>query len=213
MSRIADHRDRFELLKGSTETTNRKKRMQLFYPKRRNVSRIFLSIPLLLTTSSTAVAFSPLCAQHLSPRIYNLCYTSPRIFSSGPATTPQRQNLARSLSTSMALPHPLKVDPTTGTLDSKIPLKVDSSRMSDLSALPKDVTPVVLVACGSFSPPTVLHTRIFESARDYFLSMRGKHRSQTASSSSTHVPTSRPQINALGVRRLFFAVPEHVVMS
>jgi hypothetical protein len=30
------------------------------------------------------------------------------------------------------------------------------------------MTPAVLVACGSYSPPTVLHTRIFETARDFF---------------------------------------------
>jgi nicotinamide mononucleotide adenylyltransferase len=30
-----------------------------------------------------------------------------------------------------------------------------------------DKTPVVLVACGSFSPITYLHLRMFEMARDY----------------------------------------------
>jgi hypothetical protein len=163
--------------------------MQLLYPSKRSpggsFSRILLSIPLLLTTSSTiVVAFAPLRGQHLSSRIYNLGYTSSRTFSSinSVPATPQRQQHrpTRTFCISMAHPHPLKVDPTTGTLDQKIPLKVDASRMSDLSALPKDMTPVVLVACGSFSPPTLLHTRIFESARDYFMSMRGKP-CQTAS--------------------------------
>lgn len=34
-------------------------------------------------------------------------------------------------------------------------------------------TPVVLVACGSFSPVTYLHLRMFEMARDYI-----KHQTQ-----------------------------------
>merc|ERR1712216_894879 len=33
-------------------------------------------------------------------------------------------------------------------------------------AVAKGRTPLVLVSCGSFSPPTLLHTRIMEDARD-----------------------------------------------
>jgi len=32
--------------------------------------------------------------------------------------------------------------------------------------VPVGKIPVVLVSCGSFSPPTLLHTRIMEEARD-----------------------------------------------
>jgi nicotinate (nicotinamide) nucleotide adenylyltransferase len=57
----------------------------------------------------------------------------------------------------------------TGSLDDKIPTPLDRSKMRPLSSVPDDMTPAVLVACGSYSPPTVLHTRIFETARDFFL--------------------------------------------
>lgn len=35
------------------------------------------------------------------------------------------------------------------------------------AADPGSQTPLVLVACGSFSPPTFLHLRMAEQARDY----------------------------------------------
>lgn len=34
--------------------------------------------------------------------------------------------------------------------------------------------PLVLVSCGSFSPPTLLHTRIMEEARDT-INAKGKY--------------------------------------
>lgn len=35
-----------------------------------------------------------------------------------------------------------------------------------LTTVPAGTTPVVIVACGSFSPPTLLHLRILEDAKD-----------------------------------------------
>ena len=43
---------------------------------------------------------------------------------------------------------------------------VDISKLKQLSTCPKDRIPVVLVACGSFSPITFLHLRIMEMAKD-----------------------------------------------
>jgi len=67
----------------------------------------------------------------------------------------------------MALPF----DPKSGSLESKLHFPIDTSKLADISKVPEDRTPVVLLACGSYSPPTVMHMRIFETARDYFRSM------------------------------------------
>jgi len=61
----------------------------------------------------------------------------------------------------------------TGSLDAKIQIPLDTSRLSDISKVPEGTKAVVLLACGSYSPPTVMHVRIFETARDYFRSMKG----------------------------------------
>ena len=38
---------------------------------------------------------------------------------------------------------------------------------------------IVLLACGSFNPPTVMHLRMFELAKDYFrINKPGKNFSQ-----------------------------------
>jgi len=66
----------------------------------------------------------------------------------------------------------LPFDPTAGDLADKIPAELDRSKMKPLTAVPEGMTPAVLVACGSYSPPTVLHTRIFETARDFFVESR-----------------------------------------
>jgi len=63
--------------------------------------------------------------------------------------------------------------PQSGTLEAKIHTPLDTSRLGDFASVPKDNKPVVLLACGSYSPPTVMHVRIFETARDYFKSMNG----------------------------------------
>ena len=62
----------------------------------------------------------------------------------------------------------LPIDPEAGSLADKIPAELDRSRLRHVSSVPAGMTPAVLVACGSYSPPTVLHTRIFETARDFF---------------------------------------------
>jgi hypothetical protein len=146
----------------------------LYVPKRLQTSfrRIFFSIPLLLTTSSTVLAFSSLRAIHFPPQADKLGCASQKLNSFAANRLKPRGAFAPRMA---ALTLPLKVDPTSGTLESKIPLKVDASRLVNISSLPDSITPVVLVACGSFSPPTVLHTRIFETARDHFKTMRGEH--------------------------------------
>eukprot|EP00287_Rhodomonas_sp_CCMP768_P002220 CAMPEP_0196738158 /NCGR_PEP_ID=MMETSP1091-20130531/15665_1 /TAXON_ID=302021 /ORGANISM="Rhodomonas sp., Strain CCMP768" /LENGTH=233 /DNA_ID=CAMNT_0042082113 /DNA_START=121 /DNA_END=822 /DNA_ORIENTATION=- len=48
--------------------------------------------------------------------------------------------------------------------------------MADVSKVPDGLTPAVLISCGSFSPPTIMHLRIFETARDYFRSMQQVHK-------------------------------------
>ena len=63
----------------------------------------------------------------------------------------------------------LPIDPTAGSLESKVPAELDRSKLRDVSTVPEGMSPAVLVACGSYSPPTVLHTRIFETARDFFV--------------------------------------------
>ncbi|EKX49379.1 hypothetical protein GUITHDRAFT_85757 [Guillardia theta CCMP2712] len=68
----------------------------------------------------------------------------------------------------MSASQPLPFDPTSGSLSQKKPFDVDVSKLQDPSKVQEGCNPVVLLACGSFSPPTVLHTRIFETARDYF---------------------------------------------
>ena len=96
----------------------------------------------------------------------------------------------------MSAPQPLPFDPTSGSLSQKKPFgrdqlccnlltirtDVDVSKLQDPRKVQEGCNPVVLLACGSFSPPTVtlppllvvlrgcqvLHTRIFETARDYF---------------------------------------------
>eukprot|EP00291_Cryptomonas_curvata_P011473 CAMPEP_0172177666 /NCGR_PEP_ID=MMETSP1050-20130122/15578_1 /TAXON_ID=233186 /ORGANISM="Cryptomonas curvata, Strain CCAP979/52" /LENGTH=256 /DNA_ID=CAMNT_0012850241 /DNA_START=6 /DNA_END=776 /DNA_ORIENTATION=+ len=63
----------------------------------------------------------------------------------------------------MALPF----DPSKGELKDTIPVDLDCSKMLPLEKWNPDCTPVVLLASGSYSPPTIMHTRIFETARDF----------------------------------------------
>ena len=63
----------------------------------------------------------------------------------------------------------LPIDPAAGSLENKVPAELDRSKLRDVATVPEGLTPAVLVACGSYSPPTVLHTRIFETARDFFV--------------------------------------------
>jgi len=76
----------------------------------------------------------------------------------------------------MATSSNLPFDPSTGSLDTKIHVPLDRSKLADISKVPEHLTPTVLVSCGSFSPPTVMHLRIFETARDYFRSMKAVHK-------------------------------------
>ncbi len=63
----------------------------------------------------------------------------------------------------MALPF----DPSKGELKDTIPVNLDYSKMLPMEKWKPDCTHVVLLACGSYSPPTIMHTRIFETARDF----------------------------------------------
>ena len=61
----------------------------------------------------------------------------------------------------------LAFDPAKGELKDTIPVDLDCAKMLPLEKWNADCTPVVLLACGSYSPPTIMHTRIFETARDF----------------------------------------------
>jgi len=71
----------------------------------------------------------------------------------------------------MAAKSSLPFDPESGSLESKLHFPIDTSKLQDISKVPEGKKPVVLLACGSYSPPTVMHMRIFETARDHFRSM------------------------------------------
>jgi len=63
----------------------------------------------------------------------------------------------------MAAPNPTQVSVSTQTLTNyRFPTHRLKPRQSDPSR-----TPLVLVACGSFSPITYLHLRMFEMAADF----------------------------------------------
>ena len=49
-----------------------------------------------------------------------------------------------------------------------VPFETDRSKVLPRSQWRAGFTPAILQACGAFSPPTVLHTAIFEWARDHF---------------------------------------------
>mmetsp|Transcript_56375 Transcript_56375/g.115314 ORF Transcript_56375/g.115314 Transcript_56375/m.115314 type:complete len:254 (+) Transcript_56375:121-882(+) len=70
----------------------------------------------------------------------------------------------------------LPFDPNSGSLDALLHFPVDKSKFMDVSKVPDDMTPAVLISCGSFSPPTVMHMRIFEAAKDFFISTREVHK-------------------------------------
>mmetsp|Transcript_55619 Transcript_55619/g.132055 ORF Transcript_55619/g.132055 Transcript_55619/m.132055 type:complete len:367 (+) Transcript_55619:124-1224(+) len=72
----------------------------------------------------------------------------------------------------------LPFNPNIGSLDGKIPVPLDRTRFADAASVPEGLTPVVLVSCGSFSPPTVMHTRIFETARDFFATYQDVYKIQ-----------------------------------
>ena len=53
-------------------------------------------------------------------------------------------------------------------VDSRLPFEVNRTKLVPQSAWNTKRKPAVLIACGSYSPPTIMHTRIFETARDHF---------------------------------------------
>ena len=52
--------------------------------------------------------------------------------------------------------------------DMMSPIQVNRSKLLPMKSWDPEKTPAVLLACGSYSPPTIMHTRIFETARDHF---------------------------------------------
>ena len=62
----------------------------------------------------------------------------------------------------------LAFDPAAGELSDKISFDIDITKFVPLHEWKSDHTPAVLLACGSYSPPTIMHTRIFETGRDFF---------------------------------------------
>lgn len=80
-----------------------------------------------------------------------------RAFRSGP---PSISDFRKTDSMASANGHPFTVTPT-GLANYSFP----EARLKTLSDSAK--TPVVLMACGSFSPVTFLHLRLFEMANDY----------------------------------------------
>ncbi len=61
----------------------------------------------------------------------------------------------------------LSFDPAKGELKDTIPVDLDCSKFLPVEKWNPNCTPVVLLASGSYSPPTIMHTRIFETARDF----------------------------------------------
>ena len=61
----------------------------------------------------------------------------------------------------------LSFDPSKGEINDTIHVDLDCSKFMPVKDWDPNRTPVVLLACGSYSPPTIMHTRIFETARDF----------------------------------------------
>ncbi len=51
---------------------------------------------------------------------------------------------------------------------SKSTVSINRSKLLPPSSWNSEKYPAVLIACGSYSPPTIMHTRIFETAKDHF---------------------------------------------
>ena len=49
-----------------------------------------------------------------------------------------------------------------------VEVSINRSKLLSPSYWNHEKNPAVLIACGSYSPPTIMHTRIFETARDHF---------------------------------------------
>jgi nicotinamide mononucleotide adenylyltransferase len=49
-----------------------------------------------------------------------------------------------------------------------VEVSINRSKLLPPSHWNNDKIPAVFIACGSYSPPTIMHTRIFETARDHF---------------------------------------------
>ena len=47
-------------------------------------------------------------------------------------------------------------------------VSINRSKLLPPSCWNRGKNPAVLIACGSYSPPTIMHTRIFETAKDHF---------------------------------------------
>jgi hypothetical protein len=54
------------------------------------------------------------------------------------------------------------------TMEQASQFQVNRTKLLPVSCWHPNKTPAVLLACGSYSPPTIMHTRIFEAARDHF---------------------------------------------
>ena len=147
-----------------------------------NLARLVLPVVAITTLSprlSGAVLLSASISLPLGPSAFSL-FPGKQLLRLGGRFTPRRHlfegvrgKLPRALgvgwlrmSSDVAS---LPIDPTAGSLDSKVPAELDRSKLRDPATVPEGMTPAVLVACGSYSPPTVLHTRIFETARDFFV--------------------------------------------
>ncbi len=59
-----------------------------------------------------------------------------------------------------------KCAPSDPKLTAVVP--INRSKLLSPSCWNHEKNPAVLLACGSYSPPTIMHTRIFETARDHF---------------------------------------------
>ncbi|KAM0803655.1 hypothetical protein BDR22DRAFT_886486 [Usnea florida] len=142
-----------------------------FYPPVFLITRKALGSPLRRALCSTSLqrlssnSASPLAlttlSKTLSPIIpTTVCITSfnlDRAFQSGP---PSMSDFRKTDSVASANGHPFTVTPA-GLANYSFP----EARLKSLSDSAK--TPVVLMACGSFSPVTFLHLRLFEMANDY----------------------------------------------